>query len=150
YALGVMLFELLAGRTPFVGHAVELIAQHLTQEPPALLSLAPDVPAELADLIAQLIEKEPDARPPTMEAVECALEAIADAEGLAPVRPSAMLGAPRARTGTARPPTEMEVATTIPGPHLVARRRRSMYAAASLLVIASALGAFFGLRGTGI
>jgi len=173
YALGVMLFEALAGQPPFDGHAVELIAQHLMLPPPPLLELAPATPPELAALIHRLLAKEPDARPASMEAVECELEVIANAEGLAPVRPSLLLGVqPRLRTGTARPVTARPVidqgtthpatdegatspvtdeGTTSPAPPRARRGARGrLYAAGSLLVIASSLGAYLGLRGAGI
>jgi hypothetical protein len=156
YALGAMLFELLAGRPPFDGHAVELIAQHLMIQPPPLLALAPETPPALAALIEQLMEKEPAARPASMEAVEHALEAIAMTEGLAPVRPSSMPGLMVVRPRTAPGGAPSESATTIPAATREAepragrgRRRGGVWAGAAIFALASALGAIIALRGPG-
>jgi len=64
YALGVLLFELLAGRTPFVSEEpVEVISAHLQTEPPPLKQLAPAVPGALSAFIASMLAKDPAARP---------------------------------------------------------------------------------------
>jgi serine/threonine protein kinase len=61
YALGVMLYEMLAGRLPFVAESqVGLITQHLVEAPPPLPE---SVPPSAAALVLQLLEKEPDGRP---------------------------------------------------------------------------------------
>ncbi len=77
YALGVILFELLAGRTPFISeNSAELLAAHVMQEPPPLAELAPHIPANLAALIDQCLAKEPRKRPQTALEVRRALEVI--------------------------------------------------------------------------
>ncbi|WP_165640350.1 serine/threonine-protein kinase [Klenkia brasiliensis] len=57
YALGVIAYELLAGRLPFEGP--DFRDQHLHQDPPAL----PDVAPRLASLIEECLFKSPQARP---------------------------------------------------------------------------------------
>ena len=70
YALGCVLFELLVGRTPFVGQAMaEVLQQHIRQPPPAISSFAIECPAELETLIAQLLQKNPVERPQTAQPV---------------------------------------------------------------------------------
>jgi serine/threonine protein kinase len=61
YALGCVLYELLAGRPPFTGDS--LADQHLHQVPLPLLVHAPHLPDELGEITLQLLEKEPDMRP---------------------------------------------------------------------------------------
>ena len=64
FALGATLFECLAGRRPFVGqHDVEIMMKIIEGKRPALLEVAPDVPAELAELVERLLSPEPEGRP---------------------------------------------------------------------------------------
>ena len=62
YSLGVVLYEMLAGRVPFEGDSSVAIAmQHVSDEPPPLRALAPDVPESLAMVVAHAMLKEPGA-----------------------------------------------------------------------------------------
>ncbi|HYO69256.1 MAG TPA: serine/threonine-protein kinase, partial [Archangium sp.] len=64
YALGVVLFELLAGRTPFVSEdPVEILSAHVHEEPPPLREFAPSLPGGLCVFIASMLDKEPSRRP---------------------------------------------------------------------------------------
>jgi serine/threonine protein kinase len=64
YALGCLLFELLTGRTPFLGtNFAELFNQHLASEPPSARSSNASVPERLDDIVRQLMQKTPDQRP---------------------------------------------------------------------------------------
>ncbi len=64
YSLGVVLFELLASRLPFVGaSAAELARQHLTAAPPDLRRLVPQLPGEAVRLVEELLAKQPLRRP---------------------------------------------------------------------------------------
>jgi hypothetical protein len=60
YAMGVVLYECLAGRPPFVADQVPTVLhQALHQLPPAI----PGLPPPMADLVARALAKEPDPRP---------------------------------------------------------------------------------------
>ena len=66
YALGVVLYEMLAGAPPFTGEtAVAVAAAHVSQEPPPIEEVAPDVPRHLALACHQALDKDPDLRPAT-------------------------------------------------------------------------------------
>jgi serine/threonine protein kinase len=76
YALGVILFELLAGRPPFAAREVgEVLAMHQRDEPPRLQSLAPSLPRSLYALVHSMLAKDPDARP-TMSDVAGVLQQL--------------------------------------------------------------------------
>jgi serine/threonine protein kinase len=66
YALAGVLYECLTGQVPFPrpNEAATLHA-HVIQPPPKLTEVRPDLPAELDDVIAHGMAKDPAARPPT-------------------------------------------------------------------------------------
>ncbi|WP_405139787.1 serine/threonine protein kinase [Sphaerisporangium sp. NBC_01403] len=64
YALGCVLYELLAGHPPFRADTLPaLLYQHVQLAPVPPSRLRPDVPPALEDLLLSLLEKEPGARP---------------------------------------------------------------------------------------
>lgn len=64
YALGCSLFELLTGRTPYGEGAPDaLLACHLHEPCPRPSQLAPDLPAELDEIVRAMAAKPPSARP---------------------------------------------------------------------------------------
>src|SRR6185312_10170194 len=74
YSLGVMLFEMLAGRPPFVAEGVgELFAKHMLEEPPPLLDFAPNTPPHMAAAIMNSLQKEPRDRFQSMDEFRKAL-----------------------------------------------------------------------------
>lgn len=63
YALGATLFHALAGEPPFPAREQALvISAHLTEAPPDVRSLRPDVDVAVAAVVARALEKEPDKR----------------------------------------------------------------------------------------
>src|SRR2546430_10505450 len=60
YSLGVVMFEMLAGRPPFVGPtAVSIAMQHASTNPPSLRQFNPGVPPAVEQIIMRSLEKEP-------------------------------------------------------------------------------------------
>jgi serine/threonine protein kinase len=63
YAIGVLLFELLGGRTPFqADSASEMAYKHLHETPPRLATLNPAVPLRLEQIVNKVLSKEPAGR----------------------------------------------------------------------------------------
>jgi TolB-like protein/tRNA A-37 threonylcarbamoyl transferase component Bud32/predicted Zn-dependent protease len=63
YSLGAILFDLLAGRPPFLGeHALKVIQQASEKPAPKLRTLVPGLDRDLETICAKCLEREPDGR----------------------------------------------------------------------------------------
>ena len=63
YSLGAMLFDLLAGRPPFLGeHALSVIEQAKEKPAPKLRSIVPKLDRDLETICARCLEREPNVR----------------------------------------------------------------------------------------
>ncbi|RKS06516.1 serine/threonine-protein kinase [Nocardiopsis sp. Huas11] len=113
YALGVVAYECLAGTPPFTGDSpVALALAHTRDEPPEL----PDhVPAEVDDLVAALLVKDPQERPSSASEVAHMAAVIRSDAGTGPPTPSAGFS-PMAATA---------VVSAVPGPSTGATPRRT-------------------------
>ena len=77
YALGVLLYQMLAGRPPFAGtSAMVLLHRHLTEPPPRASEQVRGLPRPLDDLIAGLLTKSAADRPRDAAAVAQALRSL--------------------------------------------------------------------------
>jgi signal transduction histidine kinase/tetratricopeptide (TPR) repeat protein len=78
YALGVVLFECLAGKPPIEGETIsEVLRQHLSTPPPALRQLRAELPHAFDDFVQRLLRKDPRDR------YQSAAAAIADLDEIA-------------------------------------------------------------------
>ncbi len=77
YAAGVVLFECLTGRTPFLADTpVTLVAKQLEEQPPAPSALNADVPKALSDLVIRALSKDRAMRPGSAAELHDLLDAI--------------------------------------------------------------------------
>ncbi|MCB9640089.1 MAG: protein kinase [Myxococcales bacterium] len=83
YALGIILYEMLAGMPPFGypssnlrGAFMEMLRAHTSEQPPPLLEKRPDIPRELAGWVDQMLFKDPDERPASMEMLRDAFRSL--------------------------------------------------------------------------
>jgi ABC-type oligopeptide transport system substrate-binding subunit len=91
YALGVMLYEMTAGRLPFEGGtATAVLSQHLHAPvvPPSAFNER--IPSSLDDLIVQLLDKQPAARPASAAEVRRRLQTAMQSKTRAPLQADAL------------------------------------------------------------
>jgi serine/threonine protein kinase/Tfp pilus assembly protein PilF len=62
WALGVVLYEVIAGRMPFTGDHADLMRSILDDYPPRISSLRAGVPAEVDEIVDKALEKDPAER----------------------------------------------------------------------------------------
>ena len=83
YSLGIVMFQTMAGRPPFVSkESIDVIVKHIREKPPELSSMVPDVPPEVNALVMKCLEKEPAARFQSMDELLDAMRAASSGSGL--------------------------------------------------------------------
>jgi serine/threonine-protein kinase len=88
YSLGVVLYQMLMGRPPFVAaQSIDVIVKHINEAPPAFGSLWPShgVPAEVEALVMKCLAKVPAERYQSMDDVLEAMRRVASAVGVSGV-----------------------------------------------------------------
>ena len=114
YALGCILFEMLAGRPPFVGAgAGEVLGMHQFVAAPALRSLRPDVPPDVEAVVTRALAKSLDERYASMAELLADLQALAPGPRVSRVRPAAGPSAARAGASTSAVTKELAHAATV-------------------------------------
>jgi serine/threonine-protein kinase len=104
YSLGVVAYEMLTGEVPFKAPTVAgILLKQVTQPVPNLTETRPDCPEELAATVSRCLEKEPESRWPTADALRRALEGRASAQY-------------RPRSSLSRRPTKRPVSSARPRP----------------------------------
>src|SRR5262249_30317215 len=80
YSLGVIVYEMLAGETPFMGDMYSLIAKHGAMPPPPLKEKRRDISKAVSAVVMSALAKSPSNRPPSAPAFAVALRAAAEGE----------------------------------------------------------------------
>ncbi|GAA4243843.1 serine/threonine-protein kinase [Dactylosporangium darangshiense] len=91
YGLGCSMYAMLTGHPPFsTGTSQSIAHQHLANAPEPLRVRRPDAPADVEALVADLLAKTPDERPPDAIVARARIAAAADllAHGASDVLPS--------------------------------------------------------------
>ena len=95
YALGVVLFELLTGDPPFSGETpAETLQMHLKKPAPRVVSREPHCPPALDALVADLLEKRIEDRPPGAVEVGVRLGNLGERVALRARSPTAAMAPP--------------------------------------------------------
>lgn len=152
FSCGVLLYEMLAGRTPFASatHA-DTIAAILQQEPVPLAQLMPGLPAELQRIVSKMLRKDRDDRYQTAKDLSLDLKELRDelqlqakltrdqgstaADGTRPRAGSATLLV----KGGGQPSDPIKTQTTAPTEATAPRRGRRIWVALAAVAAVAAL-----------
>jgi eukaryotic-like serine/threonine-protein kinase len=170
YSIGVMLYEMLAGRLPFEGDsAVSVALKHLSEAPPPLSRFRPDVNPALESVVMAALAKDPSQRwqsadefaaalatvrsqvesPASVGQDTAAFAAVPAPVPVAPVDPAAAAAGPFQETQPAEPAAGDGVPPTVPPPvaQKGKRRRWPMFTIGVLTLALAALLAYLAVSG---
>lgn len=136
YSLGCTAFHLLTGRAPYAGKTIaSLMSAHLTQAPPRISEVAPDLPASLDRVFAKVLAKNPDDRYQSCADFITALQSHADDAVGHPAFASTVSASTVHSTNSATLSGKSDSKTTE-----ARRSRRPLIVAAAAAIIAVAAG----------
>ncbi len=159
YSLGIVMYELWTGRTPFVGQGLgEILAAHITTAPPPPTHHNPSLPHEIEAIILRTLEKSPAARFASMTELEAALRACSPSAASSENAGAATLmsaipqprrrGEPLAATEVARPTTlSGATAELTPGRASPSRGRAGLLVVLVVVLLAGGSAVAWKLRG---
>ncbi|HEX3761697.1 MAG TPA: serine/threonine-protein kinase [Kofleriaceae bacterium] len=161
YSLGCVLAQLVTGHLPFDGTGVgELISAHMNQAPRRPSEVAPELPAELDELVLRCLAKSPDARFPTMLALQAACDALLARLSLGDGSVAGALSAMRSGARSVIPardvvaisshPTTLSSAAGVTNPSVAGQgRRRGVWIGLAAAVVVVAIAAVIAVSGGG-
>src|SRR5436190_21148017 len=153
YSIGVMLYEMLVGQLPFQGDtAVSVALEHLSEPPPPISQLRPDVHPALESVVMAALAKDPADRWQSADEFAAALEEVRrlmetganggqDTAAFMPV-PVPVPAAEAAPAGDGAPP-----AVVAPPPGEGRRRRWPTFTIGALTLLLAGVLAFLALSG---
>ena len=112
YSVGCLMYQMLSGRTPFTFAglkrselALAYVHAHVNQPPDELLRVAPGVcPPSIAHVVMAMLQKDPNRRPPSAEAV---LQRFAQIRQTTQLSSTVQVGAPEVDSGLLQPTSAM-------------------------------------------
>jgi len=135
YSLGVLFYDMVAGRVPFARrNDYELMRAHVEAPPPSMRRFAPDLPEALDAVVLRALAKDPDERFATTEAFRRALEPLVPptaAERRDPGPTQVLAGPDPAARADAEDPTRVDA------PAAPARPRRRVRPSVALAALAA-------------
>jgi hypothetical protein len=154
YALGVLAFELLAGKRPFADASMqELLRMHLAEDPPDIISFRGDLPSHTTDAMWHAMAKDPADR---FESATAFVEALAGESAAKvsrrrtapPIPNAAVSGQVTVKHVTPAPKPPRVPTVRVPEPVAAPSPggRFPWVAVVLLLIIGGALGAIFVAR----
>jgi len=145
FSLGVVIYEMIAGRTPFEGETPsDVISFILQTEPPPLTRFSPDVPSELERIVTKALAKDKEERYQTIKdmlidlkrlkrshEVETGIERSLSPDSIRPLTGGEVSSPVKALSGSG----EVSVRTTSSAEYLLSEIRRHKVGAAAVLAI---------------
>ncbi len=115
YSLGVTLWYMLAGQTPFGGSMAQVMSQHLEKEPP--FEKLQNINPPIAELLRRMLAKEPEDRPQTPVELRREIESCLESVGKSPDRDRAAFppNAGLVTVPAAAPDSQFETGTNVAG-----------------------------------
>jgi beta-lactam-binding protein with PASTA domain/tRNA A-37 threonylcarbamoyl transferase component Bud32 len=153
YSLGVVLFEMLAGRPPFVGDSpVEVSSQHVHNAVPALKQFTDAVPHDLEAIVMEAMAKSPSQRYQSADELRADLIRFSEGQPVrAAQRDAAFFGDDATRTvSTVASGEHTQAVPMMSGPRTDIRRRRRGYTGpivALVVLLVAAAGFAYYLHG---
>ncbi|NNB84874.1 serine/threonine protein kinase [Corallococcus exiguus] len=165
YAMGVVTFEIITGRLPFIGSSpVDLLMKHVEARPPRPSEFVPDLPPAVDAFILQMLTKDPETRPNSADALRQHLSKLrrtlratrTNPTALAPIEPAQPkpAAAVAVSDADARRPTT-QVPPPVPPDDLMVPQeetsslRRFVPIAVGAAVLFAAVGVVIATRGGG-
>jgi eukaryotic-like serine/threonine-protein kinase len=142
YSLGVVLYEMLVGRPPFVGDTpIEVSSQHVHNAVPPMTQFSSSVPTDLEAIVMEALSKSPANRYQSADELRADLIRFSEGQPVhAAMRDSAFFGADATRSVAAVAGERTRSVPIMQGPRTDVRKRRRSYSGVILILVLLLIG----------